>query len=454
MSQLSPHSHSPRRFALRSYGCQMNDLDAEHIDGLLRADGWERTDDFEAADVILINTCAVRAHAEDRALGRLASFKTLKTKLAPSGTAPLLILCGCVAQKDGAALLKRYPHLDVVVGTRDWPLLTSLIDRARNGERIAAIDGIEAPLERPAAVHRASRVKARVEVMIGCDNYCSYCIVPFARGREVSRPAADIIADLERLARDGYKEVCLLGQNVNSYRGAPAGGAAAPIRFSDLLRLANRVEGLERIRFVTSNPHDLGDDLIEAMAALGKVCEHLHLPAQSGSDRILGRMNRRYTRAQYEALIARLRAAIPGIALTTDLLVGFPGETVEDFEQTVALQEAVRWDAAFTFMYSPREGTAAAALPDDVPRDEKQRRVAELIRRQEAISATLNAGLVGRRFEVLVETVARRHEGELMGRTRTDKPVIFPGPESLIGRLVTVEITQTSPHSLRAVISG
>ncbi|MCX7046313.1 MAG: tRNA (N6-isopentenyl adenosine(37)-C2)-methylthiotransferase MiaB, partial [Candidatus Sumerlaeota bacterium] len=409
---------------------------------------------------------------EERALGRLASLRWLKNTVAGRGgrasagssgvggsgggdlgadasgvagaTSPVIVITGCIAQKDGATLLERFPQLDVVIGTRDWPHLISLIERAMAGERIAAVGGIDQPLEHGPHAHRHSRVKASVEAMVGCDNYCSYCVVPYTRGREQSRPFGAVIADLERLVAEGYKEVLLVGQNVNSYRDGQAG-------LADLLRHANAVAGLERIRFITSNPHDLSDAIIEAMASLPKVCESLHLPAQAGSDRVLKRMNRRYTRAQYEALAARLRAAVPGIALSTDLLVGFPGETQEDYEQTLAMQASIRWDAAFTFMYSPREGTEAWKLPDDVPAEEKQRRVAELIQRQEAISAEINAALVGQTCEALVENASRRDASELIGRTRSDKPVVFPGGENLIGRLVPVRITQTSGHTLRGV---
>jgi tRNA-2-methylthio-N6-dimethylallyladenosine synthase len=418
----------------------MNDLDAEHMDGLLRAAGWTRVAEFEDAQAIIINTCAVRGGAEDRAMGRVASLKALKS----AGRAPVVVLAGCVAQKDGEALLERFPHLDIVVGTRDWPHLASLIERARAGERLVATDGIAAPLKRPANAERVSRIKAFVEIMIGCDNFCSYCVVPATRGREVSRSHRDVIGELEGLARDGYKEVTLIGQNVNSYRDGDT-------RFADLLRLVDRIEGLERVRFLTSHPKDLSDDLIEAMASCAKVCESLHLPAQAGSDRILEKMNRRYTRAHYETLVSKLRAAMPELVLSTDLIVGFPTETEEDFEQTLAMQETVRWDSAFTFMYSPREGTVAYAMADDVAPEEKQRRVAELIRRQEANALAINERMIGRRFEVLVENISSRNATELIGRTRGDKPVVFPGDVGQIGRLATVEIAAASPHTLRGV---
>ena len=435
-----------RTFALRSYGCQMNDLDAEYMAGLLQAAGWRRTDDFASADAIIINTCAVRGGAEDRALGRLASFKPLKSRPAagdsrrPAG--PVIAITGCVAQKTGQELLEKMPHLDLVVGTRDWPQLSALLERAAQGERLAAIDGIATPLAHGPEAQRRSAIKAGVEVMIGCDNFCSYCVVPLTRGREVSRPLADVVADLRRLADSGYREALLIGQNVNSYRHEGAG-------LADLLAAANAVDGLDRVRFITSNPQDLTDAIIAAMAGLDKVCESLHLPAQAGSDRVLQAMRRRYSRAHYEDLIGRLRAAMPDIALTTDLLVGFPGETERDFEETLSLQEAIQWDGAFTFMYSPREGTAAFAQADDVPPEEKQRRVAELIRRQEAISTEKNAAMVGREYEVLVEGPASRAEGDLLGRTRGDKPVAFAGGADLIGRLVTVRITESSAHTLR-----
>lgn len=426
-------------YCLVTYGCQMNFADSEFVAGELEARGWRRVEREDQADAILVNACVVRNTAERRALGRLWQLAPLKRGRPDR----VIAVLGCLAQKDGHELLERLPHVDLVVGTRDLPGIGGLLDAMRrNGsERVVCIEAIDRPVAFSAEPVRRDPLKAMVTIMYGCNNECSYCIVPLTRGREISRPAAEIVAEVERLARRGWREVTLLGQNVNSYRDD--GGD-----FTDLLRHVAAVDGIARIRYVTSHPKDHSDRLIEAVATTPEICENFHLPAQAGSNRILERMNRGYTREDYLALVERIRAAIPDAVVTTDLIVGFPGETERDFELTLDLARAVRWDSAFTFMYSPREGTPAARLADDVPRAEKKRRLKALIDLQETISAEVNEAAVGGRQEILVEGPSRRSKERLMGRTRGDKVVIFDGPDGLVGRTTGVTISSASAHTL------
>jgi tRNA-2-methylthio-N6-dimethylallyladenosine synthase len=425
-------------YKLITYGCQMNVSDSEFVAGELAARGWAATEDEAAADAILVNTCVVRNSAEKRALGRIHQLAHLKRER------PRLIVgvLGCLAQKDGEEVLSRLPCVDLVLGTRDLPKIGSLLEAIReHGERIVAIENIDQPAAFGAAPVRQDRLKAMVTIMYGCNNGCSYCIVPYTRGREWSRPAREIVDEVRQLAEGGWREVTLLGQNVNSYHD----GARD---FADLLRLVAAVDEIARVRFVTSHPKDLSDRLIEAMATERKVCEGLHLPAQAGGNEVLRRMNRGYTREDYLRLAERVRRAMPDIALTTDLIVGFPGESDREYEDTLDLVRAVRWDTAFMFMYSPREGTPAADWPDDVPLAMKKDRLKRLIDLQESITGEVNAARVGSVQEVLVEGPSRRSARELMGRTRGNTVVILQGPDELAGTIAPVKISRSSVHTL------
>ena len=427
----------PRKFYIKTYGCQMNKYDSELVAGLLQQHGLEPVAAPEDADVILVNTCAVRDHAEQRVLGHLTQLR-LHKQADPSRKIGVL---GCMAERMGQDLIAKRPFVDFVLGPdgyRKLPALLGLDERAeweKDGQ-----DRLETYTDIFPA--HTEGVAAWIAVMRGCNNFCSYCIVPYVRGRERSRPAADVVSEVRRLAEQGYLEVTLLGQNVNSYWDGEHD-------FSDLLRLVAGVEGIARIRFATSHPKDLSDKLIDTIASEPKVCNHVHLPVQSGSSRILRLMNRKYTREQYLERVRRIRQAIPDVALTTDIIVGFPGETEEDFEQTRSLLEEVEYDGAFVFHYSVRPGTAAARLPDNVPHEEKIARLEELNRLQKKISLKKNRALVGRIEEVLVEGPNRKRPGQYIGRTETNKIVVFrPGREESKRGIVKLLITDASAHTL------
>ncbi len=422
-----------RFYHLITFGCQMNDHDSEVLAGILEGMGYRAVDRAEAADLVVINTCCVRASAENKVYARLGELGRLKRRK------PHLVIAvgGCLPQREGAAeeLMRRFPQVDVIFGARNLHRLPELLARVAAGRPVV---GLWAPPDEPPEglpARRAPGVKAWVTVMYGCSNFCSYCVVPFVRGPERSRPPEAIVAEVEDLARRGYREVTLLGQNVNAY-----GRDLGNITFADLLRRLDRVSGVMRIRFTTSHPRDFDDRLIEVLAAGRHLCEHVHLPVQAGSNRVLGRMNRGYTREQYLDLVDRLRAALPGVGLTTDIMVGFPGEDEEDFEATLDLVRRVRFDAAFTFIYNPRPGTPAAAWPEQVPLEVRRRRIRELIALQRQISLENNRAEEGRVVEVLVEGPSETDSGRLCGRTRSFKMVVFPGASDLVGKLVRVEI--------------
>ena len=433
-----------KKFYLKTMGCQMNDHDSEVIKGLLISAGYSQTDELEQADLILYNTCCVRENPERKVYGHIASYKRLKE------AKPNLIIgiCGCMTQQKGElqSILKQLPHVDLIFGTHNIHRLPELLSRAEGGEKVVEVWD-EAQYEEGQdfrdglPVERSHRVKAFVIIIYGCTNFCTYCIVPYVRGKEHSRLPEKIREDVLQLVSEGYKEVTLLGQNVNAY----GKDLQTQTSFSSLLADLNTIPGLDRIRFTTSHPRDMGPDLIAALADLDKVCEHLHLPVQAGSSRLLQRMNRGYTREYYLDLVQQVRKAVPGISLTTDLIVGFPGETEEDFQETLSLVEEVRFDSAFTFIYSPREGTPAARFPDQVPEEVKKERIYRLIDLQNRISGEKMQKLVGTKQELLVEGTS---EQGLVGRTRTNRQVFFAGPEELIGELVTVEITEASTWTL------
>ena len=417
---------------VETYGCQMNVSDSELMLGKLAAHGYEAVESPEGADVILVNTCAIRDHAEQRVIGRLGE---LRRHMKPD---TVVGVTGCMAQRLGARLLDQAKHVSLVIGPDGYRALPDLVDGARNGRRAAVTDfDLEEHYEdfRPS---RYDRVKAWIPVQRGCDYRCTYCIVPTTRGPERSRRLADVVREAEAVVADGITEVIVLGQTVNSYHDGTHD-------FADLLRALGGVHGLRRVRFTSPHPNDFSERVVAAMAEVESVCEHVHLPMQSGSSRTLKRMLRRYTREGYMECVQRLRDAIPGLGLTTDIIVGFPGETDEDFEETLSAVQEVGFDDAFTFKFSPREGTPATRLPDEltVPDDVASDRLARLIDAVRSGSRARNLALLGGRREVLVEKVARR--GELLQtRTRDFRTVLVPGDESLIGTYLNVELTGTT----------
>jgi len=435
-----------KKICIKTFGCQMNVCDSERIGDILREAGWEEVSNDTDADLVLFNTCCVRGSAEERAFGCLTLMKPWKTQKPER----LLVLCGCIPQRDGSALLERFPFLDLVIGTRDYFKLPLLIERVmETGERLAVTGNIGAELPEIQTPRHPHGVTAFVNIMYGCDNFCSYCIVPFVRGHEVSRSKNDILREISQLIEEGVKETTLLGQNVNSYHDTTSGAD-----FGDLLAAVNELPGLERIRFTTSHPGDVSEKLIRAIAQLSHVCEQIHLPVQAGSDAVLARMNRGYKRKDYLALVGSLRDEIPDVAITTDLMVGFPGETESDFQETLDLCRKVRWDAAFMFIYSVRKGTAAAKLVDDVPNEVKKARISELINLQEKISAEKNAALVGSMREVLIERRSSRNPHDMAGRDRGGHTIVFPSGNACIGEIVNVHVKHSTAHTLMGEITG
>ena len=446
----------------------MNEDDSEQIAAMMARLGYSLVASESDADVVFLNTCSVRAKPEHKAKSKLGELRILKREKPDL----IVAVCGCMAQKEGERIRKLAPFVDMIVGTANVSSIPSLLQEVGAGRgRGSALElprCVEDELTLPGRVDRVSKLKAFVPIMYGCDNFCAYCVVPFTRGRERSRPAADILAEVEVLAAGGCKELTLLGQNVNSYGRAfaapnpshpePVEGCSVgectlrqaqgakvrlesrdmPMDFPSLLRLLNGVAGIERIRFITSHPKDLSDDLIRTMAELPKVCEHIHLPVQSGSDVVLERMNRRYAAAQYMNRLAKLREAVPGIAVTTDLIAGFAAETEEDFQATLDLVAEARFDEAFMFAFSPMFGTAAASLPDQLPNPVKHERLLRLIELQNGITAEINQSQIGRVFEVLVESLSPRDPSKVTGLTRTNKTMNFPGGAELIGSTVGV----------------
>jgi len=417
---------------VETYGCQMNVSDSELMLGRLAADGYEEASGPLDADVILLNTCAIRDHAEQRVLGRLGELKGIVKPGVVFG------VTGCMAQRMGPTLLERASHVSLVIGPDGYRALPALLERARAGERaIETSFDLEEHYE-DFTPRRFDRVKAWIPVQRGCDYRCTYCIVPTTRGSERSRRLADVVREVETVVSEGINEVVLLGQTVNSYHDGEAD-------FGQLLRAVGQVDGVRRVRFPSPHPNDFSDAVVSAMADVDAVCEHVHLPMQSGSTRVLRRMLRRYTRDGYLECVDRLRAAIPGLCLTTDVIVGFPGETEEDFGETLSAVEQVGFDDAFTFKFSLREGTPATRFPesDTVPDDVASERLATLVALVRDNARRRNLGLLGQRREVLVERAARR--GELLQcRSRDFKTVLIPGGESLIGQYLTVELTGTT----------
>ncbi len=424
-----------------TFGCQMNKLDAELSLGLLQEDGYKIVDKVDDADVILFNTCSVRKHAEDKVYSHLGALKTLKKRY-PEVIVGVL---GCMAQKDGEAIFKRMPHVDLVCGTRMFSRLPEMLLKIRNhGSHVLAIDEDQIVNVKRAVTYRPNFYQAFVTVMRGCDNYCSYCIVPYVRGREISRTIADIKEEVQSLVSNGCKEVTLLGQNINSY-GKGLGGN---VTLGDMLTELNAIDGLERIRFVTSHPADMSRDLIRTMSHLEKVCEYLHMPAQSGSDEVLKRMRRGYTAGYYREFVRYARELIPRLTVASDFIVGFPGETEEDFQETVRLMEDIRFQNCFIFKYSPRTGTKAAELKDDVPDETKRARNLKLLELQKKISLEENTKMIGKKVDVLVEGASKSDPNRLSGRTRQNHIVVFSGSQELVGKLAGVVIHEVTDLTL------
>jgi tRNA-2-methylthio-N6-dimethylallyladenosine synthase len=438
-----------KKVFIRTFGCQMNEYDSDRMaDVLAHAEGFEKTPDPAEADLILFNTCSVREKAQEKVFADLGRVRALKQ----DRPGLLIGVGGCVASQEGEDIIKRAPYVDVVFGPQTLHRLPELLAERRSTGR-PQVDISFPEIEKfdhlpPARVEGAS---AFVSIMEGCSKYCSFCVVPYTRGEEVSRPLTDILAEVRHLASQGVLEVTLLGQNVNAYRGELPDGA--PADFALLLAQVARIDAIERIRYTTSHPLEFTQRLIDAYVKVPKLVSQLHLPVQSGSDRILAAMKRNYTAMEYRSIVRRLRVARPDISLTSDFIVGFPGETEADFEQTLKLVDEVRFDGSFSFIYSARPGTPAANLRDDTPHAVKLERLQRLQKRLQELSEEYSAAMVGTRQRVLVEGASRKHAAELAARTENNRVVNFPGHPGMVGRYVEVEITAALPHSLRGRLS-
>ena len=436
-----------KKVYIETYGCQMNEHDSERMLRLLEGISYSETKEPRDADFILVNTCSVREKPEHKVYSALGRFKRLKEE-----NGAIIGVAGCVAQQEGERLLDRIPYLDMVIGTQAIPMLPQLLQAIEvSGKRVCetSFDKNGKYLEAIFSKKPLNETKSFVTIMQGCDHFCSFCIVPYVRGREQSRPSRDIIEEVQHLAEMGVKEVCLLGQNVNGY----GKGLRGELTFAGLLRRIDEIDGIERIRFTTSHPKDLSEELTQSFSRLSKLCEHIHLPFQSGSNKILKAMHREYTRESYLEKIDRLREACPSIALTADVIVGFPGEEEEDFKETLDLMDRVRFDDLFSFKYSPRKGTRAAEFEDRVEERVKQERLSVLQEIQREITLEKNQARVGNVEEVLVEGQSKQSNRDVTGRTRSNKIVNVEGDiQSLTGKLVPVRITKAFPHSARGEI--
>jgi tRNA-2-methylthio-N6-dimethylallyladenosine synthase len=430
-------------FFIQTYGCQMNEEDSEKLSGMLKRMGYERTENRDEASIIIFNTCCVRENAENKVYGNLGALKKQKEK-----NPDLVIgICGCMMQQKGMAdeILKRFPYVNIIFGTHNSYKFPEYLNRVKtDGVQIKEIVDKETEIVEGVPIDRKSDVKGFVTIMYGCNNFCTYCIVPYVRGRERSRKPEDIENEIKEMVSNGYKEVTLLGQNVNSY----GKGLEENITFADLLRRVNKVEGLERIRFMTSHPKDLTLDVVYAIRDCDKVCDQIHLPVQSGSNRILKEMNRHYTKEQYIELAKKIRQEIPDVTFSTDIIVGFPGETEEDFNETLELAKEIQYDAAFTFIYSRRNHTPADKMENQIPDDIKHERFNRLVEIVNNGIAKGNKEAEGKTYDVLVEGFSKNDESKLTGRTRNGRLVNFEGGVELIGKLVNVKIVKANSFSL------
>ena len=430
-------------FFIHTFGCQMNEEDSEKLSGMLKSIGYSKSTDIKDADIIIFNTCCVRENAENKVFGNLGELKHLKKKK------PELIVavCGCMMQQEGMAdkILSKFPHVNIIFGTHNAYKFPEYLNRVKTeGVQVKEIFNKETEIIEGVPIDRESSVKAFVTIMYGCNNFCTYCVVPYVRGRERSRKSEDIIKEIEDLVAKGYKEVTLLGQNVNSY----GKGLEEDIDFAKLLRRINEVQGLERVRFMTSHPKDLNKDVIYAIKECDKLCEQIHLPVQSGSNRILKKMNRHYTKESYLELVELIKKEIPGVSLTTDIIVGFPGETEEDFLDTLDLVQKVQYDSAFTFIYSRRNNTPADMMLNQVPDADKHHRFDRLVKAVNESVIMKNKEFEGKVTEVLVEGFSKNDETKFTGRTRNGKLVNFTGENIKAGDLVNVKIVRAQPFSL------
>ena len=440
----------PRKLFIKTFGCQMNEYDSRRLADLLAGShGYERTDDPGEADLLLLNTCSIREKAQEKVFSELGRWRELKDQR----PGVLIGVGGCVASQEGQAIVERAPYVDLVFGPQTLHRVPELLDGAVKSRR-PALDVSFPEIEKFDRLPEpsVSGPCAFVSIMEGCSKYCTFCVVPYTRGEEFSRPFDDVLSEVASLAERGVREVTLLGQNVNAYRGAMHGGETADLAL--LIRYLAEIDGIGRIRFTTSHPVEFGDRLIAAFAEVPKLAAHLHLPVQSGSDRVLAVMKRGHSVAEYKEKIARLRAACPRVGLTSDFIVGFPGETDADFDDTLRLVDDIGFDGAFSFLYSARPGTPAAALADSVPLEIKRERLVRLQHRLDNLAAHARRRLVGTRQRVLVESRARRDPAQLAGRTESNHTVNFTGDAELIGSFVDIDITEALLNSLRGRISG
>lgn len=430
-------------YFIETWGCQMNEEDSEKLSGMLLSMGYLSCENRNDADIIIFNTCCVRENAELKVHGNLGQLKGLKREKPDL----IIAVCGCMMQQKGIPeeISKKYPFVDIIFGTHNLHKFPEYLNRVlMNDERILEIESSSDEIIEGMTIDRKSSLKAFVTIMYGCDNFCTYCIVPQVRGREKSRKSIDIINEIKELAKKGYKEVTLLGQNVNSY----GKGLEEDVNFPKLLRMVNEVDGIERIRYMTSHPKDFSDELIEVMKNCEKVCKQLHLPVQSGSNRVLKAMNRHYTKEEYIEKIHKIKSLIPDLAITTDLIVGFPGETEEDFEETLDLIRKVRYDSAFMFIYSNRKYTRADMMPNQIPDEVKHERFNRLVETVNQICAEINKDYKDKIVSVLVEGNSKNDETKLSGRTDNGKLVNFVGNKDSIGQIVKVKITNPKSFSL------
>lgn len=434
-----------RTFHITTFGCQMNEHDSEIMAGLLIENGYVQASSRDEADIVIFNTCSIRENADKRFFGTLGQLKHRKEQEKENFT---VCVCGCMMQQQHITdtLKAKYPWVDVVCGTHNFHELPKLLENLYTEKKKQFDIWPDGGITENLPAERLFRHKSFVNIMYGCNNFCSYCIVPYTRGRERSRRPQDILREVHHLSADGVREITLLGQNVNSYKGEEAD-------FTDLIYMLAEVEGIERIRFMTSHPKDLSDKLIGAFRDCDKLCKYIHLPVQSGSDAVLKAMNRKYDRKWYFSLVEKLRDAVPDIAISTDIIVGFPGETEKDFEDTLDLAERVGYDSAFTFLYSMREGTPAAKSPDQIPEDIKHNRFNRLVDVINKSAASKNAGYIGSVKEVLVDGRSRNGSSAWEGRTDSFKLVNFHGRDGLEGKLVNVRITGANTFSLTGEIA-
>ena len=443
LDELKEKDNVKKHFYIETWGCQMNEEDSEKLSGMLKRVGYTKTENKEDAGIILFNTCCVRENAENKVFGNLGSLKHLKKE-----NPDLIIgICGCMMQQEGMAdkILKKFPYVNIVFGTHNAYKFPEYLNRVKTeGVQIKEIFNKETDIVEGLPIDRESNVKAFVTIMYGCNNFCTYCIVPYVRGRERSRKPEDILNEVRELVAQGYKEITLLGQNVNSY----GKGLEEEVDFAKLLRMINEIEGLERVRFMTSRPKDLTHDVIMAIKECDKLCEQIHLPVQSGSNSILKKMNRHYTKEYYLDLIKKIKEEIPGVTLTTDIIVGFPGETEEDFQETLELVKEVGYSSAFTFIYSRRNNTPADMMLNQVSEEDKHHRFNRLIAAVNERVIAQNKAEEGNILEVLVEGNSKNDAEKLTGRTRTGRLVNFTGENVNVGELVNVKITRAQNFSL------